>query len=91
LREIRFLRKQNQVWMGIEDLSDYIGLKTSTIYQYVNQQRIPFRKIPGSSRLIFSREQIDEWIEGGGYSDPALSNARKEANRIWGDIQERHG
>ena len=38
LSELRFLRKQNQAWMGIEELADYIGLKTSTIYQYVNQQ-----------------------------------------------------
>lgn len=90
LSELKSIRKQNRCWMGIDEVSDYIGLKTSTIYQYVNQNKIPFRKIPGSSKLIFSRESIDEWIEKGSALAVPSTRAIKEANRIWGNIQEKH-
>ena len=33
------------------------------IYQYVSRGNISFYKIPHSSKLIFKRKEIDDWIE----------------------------
>ena len=95
LAELKSIKNQQRQWLSIGDLSDYIGVKPATIYQYVNRGKIPFNKIPGGSRLIFSRKDIDSWIKNGNQHDIAnemendIANnmAKTEADRIWNDIQ----
>ncbi len=64
LAVIRGISKSNFSWMTPEKLSDYIGLSIPTIYKYVSKSQIPYYKIPKSSKLLFKREEIDEWIQG---------------------------
>lgn len=90
LIELRSLRKQYHTWLNVDELSKYLGLKASTIYQYVNQNRIPYKKIPGSSKLLFSRSKIDQWIENGNHYAETNHKAKLEANRIWDEINEQH-
>lgn len=52
-------------WLSVKEVADYLGLKESTIYQYVNERRIPFYKVPGSSAVRFKRSEIDEWMASG--------------------------
>ena len=52
-------------WLSINELSVYIGLKVSTLHQYVHQGKIPSNKVPGGRKLIFKRQEIDKWIENG--------------------------
>ena len=47
-------------WIAIKELSDYIGFKPSTIYNWVCHNQIPYDKIHG--RLRFELEKIDNWI-----------------------------
>ena len=86
LGELKSMRRHNRNWLNVEDVADYLGLKTNTIYQYINQNRIPFRKVPGSSRLIFSRDEIDSWIETGLSNDQQSEVAKTEASRIWDEL-----
>jgi excisionase family DNA binding protein len=88
LSEIRSANKQYTVWLTIEELSSYIGLKVSTIYQYVNRDRIPYMKIPGSNKLIFRRKDIDAWISLGNHSRIEKEKARLESSRIWSKIHK---
>ena len=90
LSEVKSIQKSSCRWMDIEDLSDYLGLKVNTIYQYVSQKKIPCKKIPGSSKLIFSRKEIDRWIENGKASDQNSGNAKTESTRIMKDIENKH-
>lgn len=87
LCELRAIRNNNQSWLTIDQLSGYIGLKTSTLYQYVNQNRIPFRKLPGSSKLIFSRQEIDEWIKNNNTPNQETpTDAKVTADQIWNNL-----
>ena len=90
LVELKSVKNQHRQWLNIGELSDYISVKISTIYQYVNRGQIPFKKIPGGSKLIFSREDIDNWINNGNHNDATKEKAKIEADRIWDEIQERH-
>jgi excisionase family DNA binding protein len=90
LSEMKSMRNSNRRWMSIEDLSDYLGLKINTIYQYVSQKKIPCKRIPGSSRLIFSRNEIDLWIKNGKTPDQDSTNATTESTRIWKEIKREH-
>jgi excisionase family DNA binding protein len=52
-------------WMTTDDVAEYLGVKRSSIYQYVSEKRIPVHRIPDSQLLRFSREEIDHWMEMG--------------------------
>ncbi len=47
--------------MSIKDLSKYIGVSTSKIYQLVRQHKIPASRIGRQYR--FSKEIIDAWLK----------------------------
>jgi len=47
--------------ININELSEYIGLSTSTIYSWVSQRRIPFVKCGRLTK--FDLQRIDKWIE----------------------------
>ena len=48
-------------YLGIKELSEYIGIKVNTIYSWVSQKKIPHKKI---GRLVrFDLIEINPWIE----------------------------
>ena len=51
----------NKRLINIQELSEYIGLSTSTIYSWVSQRRIPFVKCGRLTK--FDLERINDWIE----------------------------
>ncbi len=51
----------NKRLININELSEYVGLSTSTIYSWVSQRRIPFVKCGRLTK--FDLQRIDEWIE----------------------------
>jgi excisionase family DNA binding protein len=49
-------------FMDIQDISRYLGIKTSTLYAMVGEKKIPHYKV---GRLVrFKRSEIDLWMEG---------------------------
>jgi excisionase family DNA binding protein len=49
-------------FFNIQDLSRYLGIKTSTLYAMVREKKIPHYKF---RRLIrFKRSEIEHWVEG---------------------------
>ncbi len=51
----------NKRLININELSEYIGLSTSTIYSWVSQKRIPFVKCGRLTK--FDLQRIDDWIQ----------------------------
>ena len=49
-------------FLNIDDLSEYLGMKKSTIYSLVGNGDLPHYKIGRLIRL--KREDVDTWIEG---------------------------
>ena len=48
-------------FVGIKELSEYLGVKENTIYSWVSQRKIPFKKL---GRLVrFSLEEVEDWVE----------------------------
>lgn len=47
-------------YLNIKELSEYLGIKKSSLYDKVHRKEIPFYKI---GRLVrFKKEEIDEWM-----------------------------
>ena len=53
-------RKSPKDLWTVKQVSDYTAYKTSTIYAFVNQEKIPYIKLNG--RLFFDKEAIDQWL-----------------------------
>ncbi len=47
--------------MSIKELSEYVGLSKSKIYQLIRNKRIPASKI--GRQYKFSKEVIDSWLK----------------------------
>ena len=47
-------------WMSVQEVAEYLGLRPSTIYQYIGERRIPYYK---KGHLVrFREEEIDKWM-----------------------------
>ena len=52
---------QGKEFLTIQELSRYLGIKTSTLYAMVGERKIPHYKV---GRLVrFKRSEIDFWME----------------------------
>ncbi|WP_350029950.1 helix-turn-helix domain-containing protein [Chryseobacterium sp.] len=58
--------------MDINSLTNYIPLTKSTIYSMVSRNQIPYRKI--GKKLIFNKEDINNWIDKGGRKNTIEEN-----------------
>ncbi|MFC1599234.1 helix-turn-helix domain-containing protein [Candidatus Omnitrophota bacterium] len=48
-------------YLGIKELSEYLGVKTRTVYSWISEQKIPYVKV---GRLVrFELRKIDEWLD----------------------------
>ena len=48
-------------FLGIKELSEYLGLPVSTLYQWTHQRKIPYLKM---GRLVkFDLEEIEIWLK----------------------------
>ena len=51
--------------MNVSELAAYLKVKPRTIYEMVAQNRIPYRKPPGSNILRFDLDEIIAWTKAG--------------------------
>lgn len=48
-------------FLKVADVAELLKVKPRTIYEMVAQNRIPYRKPPGSNILRFDLDEILEW------------------------------
>jgi excisionase family DNA binding protein len=64
-------------YLNTKQLSEYLGRSEKAVRELAFRRAIPFRKPAG--RLLFIREEIDQWIElSGGFS---LGNWKQEITK----------
>ena len=52
-------------FLNVIELAEMLKLKPRTIYEMVAQNRIPYRKPPGSNILRFDLDEIIAWTKAG--------------------------
>ena len=60
LRQIKLI-KEMKALVTIKGLSEFLNIKTSTLYSWVNKGSMPVYKLNGLLR--FDMEEIEEWIK----------------------------
>ena len=51
-------------FLKVAELAELLKVKPRTIYEMVGQNRIPYRKPPGSNILRFDLDEILAWTKG---------------------------
>jgi len=65
----------------IKEVSEFLKVKQSTLYSWVNQKRIPSFKLNGLWR--FDMEKIEAWINQSNHVDDIPGRiAKKKANHL---------
>lgn len=59
--EARFSVKTLPSFLKVEEVATLLRCKKRTIYDMVEQERIPYRKVGG--RLLFDADEIIEWTK----------------------------
>ena len=50
-------------WLyGADAAAGYLGWSVQRVYKHVHE--LPHYRPPGSSRLMFRRDELDRWLEG---------------------------
>jgi len=63
-------------WLSVDEISAYLGVKRDTIYKWIGERGMPAHKI---GRLWkFKKEQVDEWVEGGGADNEQSQGGSEE-------------
>ena len=50
--------------LKVPEVAELLNVKPRTVYEMVAQQRIPYRKPPGTNNLRFDLEEIMAWTRG---------------------------
>ncbi|HHT9167048.1 MULTISPECIES: helix-turn-helix domain-containing protein [Legionella] len=65
----------NDRWLSVDEIGEYLGVKRDTIYNWINEKKMPAHKI---GRLWkFKVSQVDAWVEAGS-ADLVVSSAKKQ-------------
>lgn len=51
--------------LTIQQAAEFLNLSVPTLYGYVHRSSIPVCKRPGTKRLYFSREELQQWVKAG--------------------------
>jgi excisionase family DNA binding protein len=71
-------------FLKIQDIANYLGIKTSTLYSMVEEKKVPHYRI---GRLIrFKKSEIDEWM---GEQKEGVVDVKMEAKKVIRSIEKR--
>ena len=68
-------------YLTIKEASEYLKLKTSTLYSYTHKRVIPFYKLRGR-KIYFLKEDLDNFIMGDNELNLVKSQKQIEAEAI---------
>ena len=54
-----------EIFLNAKQAAEFCGVKIGTIYKWVGNRTVPYKKIPRSQLLRFRVSDLVEWIESG--------------------------
>lgn len=57
--------QKTKEWFTVHEASSYLGVSVNTLYKYVCESKVPYKKMPGSNLLRFRKRSLDVWLETG--------------------------
>ena len=79
---------ENEGFMSLSEVAEYLGIKSRTIYQYAQSGEIPATKIFGQWK--FKKDRIDKWIDSnstGGLWDSTKQTKSEKKRSLTSEIE----
>jgi len=54
---------KNQKWLNTKEAADHLGISTSTLYHWVNEQKVRYHKLSLNGRLRFTMADLDDVVK----------------------------
>ena len=87
--EVQDLKKEihnlkSNTWFSIQEAAKYLGISVRTLYRLINDNKIPYKLIPGTNKIRFKKRHLDIWIETGknAVTDKIPTKLIKEINEL---------
>lgn len=58
---------ENDKWVNVNDIADYLSVSTDTIRSWIRQEKIPCYKL--GKMYKFKLSEIDNWVRSGSEED----------------------
>ena len=58
------MNRDNSPFFTIQEVSEFLGISTSTINRLVKKGDFPPKVKISPRRIVFMKKEIDDWIEG---------------------------
>ena len=55
--------RERREMMTVRELANYIKVSRHTIYQWINESRLPFAYYKHDRAVRFDRRDVDEWLD----------------------------
>jgi len=65
--KIMLINTTSKKWLTVNELSEYIGYSTNTIYKMINVEfffNVHYHK--PNAKILFDKDSIDDWVRGSG-------------------------
>jgi excisionase family DNA binding protein len=59
----RLDRRESSPWMDLAQAATYLGFSRDRLYKLTAAGAVPCRRRPGGQRLLFHRDELDQWLE----------------------------
>ena len=56
-------KREQREMMTVRELADYLKVARHTIYQWINDSRLPFAYYKHDRAVRFDRRDVDEWLD----------------------------
>lgn len=54
-----FIAGGKDIFLTIDETSSYLRVTVSTLYSWIHQRKIPFRK--HGRKVVFNKQELDDW------------------------------
>ncbi len=78
-------------WLDKSQLSEYLGIAVDTINKYISNRRIPYIKVPSSSKVCFDIREIDDWMRKGRVQTVQEEMEEKKRALLDGEVTKANG
>ncbi len=74
--EEQVMSEMDDRWLSVDEISQYLGVSSDTVYRWIDKQGMPAHRM---GRLWkFKKDEVDEWVKGGGAADRSKMNEQEE-------------
>jgi len=60
-------------WFSVEEIAEHLGVVKDSVYRWIERKGLPAHKV--GKLWKFKKDEVDDWVRGGGAGDQSSSAA----------------